>query len=152
MSLFRNHEHNTHTALQSIGLNQPSGVKHHPSYQVINYKVHFFSTLVISFDLAIMSDLIRGAPLGQALRWMSRNRLFQYPEEAADFELPVQYTTQLNSEDYVRSQPSNPATLSTVFTRIPSSTDEKEIESLGISKTKSRAETMPYSNERYEVD
>lgn len=45
-----------------------------------------------------MSDLIREAPLGQALRWVSRNKLFQYPEKRADFVLPVQYTTQLNSE------------------------------------------------------
>ena len=53
-----------------------------------------------------MKDLIREAPIGQAIRFLSRNRLFQYPEERADFTLPIQYATQLNSGGNLRSQSS----------------------------------------------
>lgn len=53
-----------------------------------------------------MSDLIHEAPLGQALRSISRNKIFQYPEERGDFVLPEQYTTQLNSSENVVRRPS----------------------------------------------
>ena len=98
-----------------------------------------------------MSDLIREAPLGQALRWISRNKLFQYPEERDDFVLPVQYTTQLNSEKDVRHS-SAAATPTRTSTQVPSSSEDSDVEGLSMSKTKSRAETMPYSNERFEVE
>ncbi|KAI9714814.1 MAG: hypothetical protein M1820_000103 [Bogoriella megaspora] len=39
-----------------------------------------------------MSDLIRDAPLGQIIRFVTRNRMFQYPEERADFECPASYS------------------------------------------------------------
>ncbi|KAJ6072148.1 hypothetical protein N7499_010162 [Penicillium canescens] len=38
-----------------------------------------------------MLSLIREAPVGQLIRWLSRNRLFQYPEEKIDFALPPAY-------------------------------------------------------------
>ena len=38
-----------------------------------------------------MSDLIRDAPLGQIIRWVTKNRVLQYPEEREDFELPSTY-------------------------------------------------------------
>jgi DHA1 family multidrug resistance protein-like MFS transporter len=100
-----------------------------------------------------MADLIREAPLGQALRWISRNKLFQYPEERADFELPLQYTIQLNAEKSIRGPsssttppPSRPLTIST------SNTDESNLEGLGMSRIQSRMDTAPYSTERFEVE
>ncbi|KFX89297.1 hypothetical protein V495_03328 [Pseudogymnoascus sp. VKM F-4514 (FW-929)] len=45
-----------------------------------------------------MSDLIREAPLGQLLRWVTKNRLFPYPEELPGFELPEAYNQVLRSE------------------------------------------------------
>lgn len=39
-----------------------------------------------------MADLIREAPLGQIIRWMTSNKLLKYPEEEADFECPASYT------------------------------------------------------------
>ena len=93
-----------------------------------------------------MSDLIREAPLGHVLRWISRNRLLQYPEERSDFVLPVQYTTQLNTEkDAHHTQSRNSL-------RAPTSSEGSDVEGLAITKTKSRAETLPYSNERFEVE
>ncbi|KAF2653747.1 MFS general substrate transporter [Lophiostoma macrostomum CBS 122681] len=38
-----------------------------------------------------MSALIRDAPFGQLVRFVSGNRLLQYPEERADFQLPGSY-------------------------------------------------------------
>ena len=39
-----------------------------------------------------MYDLIRDAPFGQLVRYFSKNRLLQYPEERADFQVPESYT------------------------------------------------------------
>lgn len=35
-----------------------------------------------------MLEIFRDAPIGQLIRFLSKNRLLQYPEEAADFALP----------------------------------------------------------------
>lgn len=45
-----------------------------------------------------MYDLVRDAPLGQAIRFLSGKRLFKYPEEEAGFVLPPQYTARLKEE------------------------------------------------------
>ena len=42
-----------------------------------------------------MADLIREAPLGQLLRFITRNRILKYPEEQPGFELPEAYKTAL---------------------------------------------------------
>jgi len=42
-----------------------------------------------------MLDIIREAPLGQAIRFISRNTLLPHLEEEHDFELPSQYTALL---------------------------------------------------------
>jgi DHA1 family multidrug resistance protein-like MFS transporter len=38
--------------------------------------------------LRSMSDVIREAPLGQLIRWVTRNRVLKYPEEETDFIYP----------------------------------------------------------------
>jgi DHA1 family multidrug resistance protein-like MFS transporter len=43
--------------------------------------------------MAGFKSLIRDAPLGQIIRFATSNRLLQYPEERADFQLPEQYDT-----------------------------------------------------------
>jgi DHA1 family multidrug resistance protein-like MFS transporter len=35
-----------------------------------------------------MSALIRDAPIGQIVRWVTKNKILQYPEEKPDFSLP----------------------------------------------------------------
>jgi DHA1 family multidrug resistance protein-like MFS transporter len=105
-----------------------------------------------------MADLIREAPLGQAIRWLSGYRLFQYPEEQAGFEVPPQYAAQITNEKNFASEGPYPA-----LRHAQSNSNEDhledgakckdvELDSLGISRTKSRHETMPYSNERLEVE
>ncbi|KAH7364825.1 major facilitator superfamily domain-containing protein [Rhexocercosporidium sp. MPI-PUGE-AT-0058] len=104
-----------------------------------------------------MSDLIREAPLGQFLRWISHNKLFQYPEEQEGFILPIQYINQLKSEKDVTPKEQStiplgptPTTLSSAdFTSLDS---DLEGLGLGATKTKSRADTMPYSSERFEIE
>jgi DHA1 family multidrug resistance protein-like MFS transporter len=38
-----------------------------------------------------MSDLLRDAPIGQLIRWVTKNRVLQYPEEKPDFVCPNGY-------------------------------------------------------------
>ncbi|KFY78009.1 hypothetical protein V499_02721 [Pseudogymnoascus sp. VKM F-103] len=45
-----------------------------------------------------MSDLIREAPLGQLLRYVTKNRLFPYPEELPGYEIPEAYKALLKPE------------------------------------------------------
>ncbi|KAI9661747.1 MAG: hypothetical protein M1821_008986 [Bathelium mastoideum] len=56
-----------------------------------------------------MSDLFRDAPLGQIIRWVTKNRVLQYPEERSDFILPFSYkiaeaTTTESLEDIRREE------------------------------------------------
>jgi DHA1 family multidrug resistance protein-like MFS transporter len=39
-----------------------------------------------------MSALIRDAPFGQIVRYLTNNRVLQYPEERPDFQVPASYT------------------------------------------------------------
>lgn len=43
-----------------------------------------------------MSALIRDAPFGRIIRYITSNRLFQYPEERSDFQIPAAYTQHAN--------------------------------------------------------
>jgi len=59
-----------------------------------------------------MSALIRDAPFGQLVRYFTKNRLLQYPEERADFQLPAAYQT------HARPSPKRLSTSSTVASPI----------------------------------
>ncbi|CAM1511189.1 Fc.00g087020.m01.CDS01 [Cosmosporella sp. VM-42] len=48
-----------------------------------------------------MADIIRDAPLGQLIRFVTRNKYFQYPEEKADFKLPDVWVQLLNNPDAI---------------------------------------------------
>ncbi|KAM0438806.1 hypothetical protein ACHAPT_001566 [Fusarium lateritium] len=48
-----------------------------------------------------MADMIRDAPLGQVIRFLTRNRYFQYPEEKPDFKLPDPWITLMNNPDAI---------------------------------------------------
>lgn len=39
-----------------------------------------------------MSALVRDAPFGQIVRYLTNKRVFQYPEERSDFQIPAAYT------------------------------------------------------------
>jgi MFS transporter, DHA1 family, multidrug resistance protein len=44
-----------------------------------------------------MSDLLRDAPIGQIVRWITRNRVLQYPEEKPGFTCPTDYRGEKSS-------------------------------------------------------
>ncbi|KAM5348435.1 hypothetical protein ACJ41O_008259 [Fusarium nematophilum] len=48
-----------------------------------------------------MADIIRDAPLGQLIRFVTRNRYLQYPEEKAGFKLPDPWVILMNNPDAV---------------------------------------------------
>lgn len=127
-----------------------------------------------------MSDLIRDAPFGQIVRWITKNKYFQYPEEKAGFELPQTYLTALNSEKAIEiqrpstphsthsSQTANTASRPPLGERNPSDLEKQPthrsedlesgseststVASLQLQRTKSRSETAPYTEERLETE
>jgi len=56
-----------------------------------------------------MSALIRDAPVGQIIRYITNNRLLQYPEERPDFEIPAAYNRHTRPESKRLSTSSIPA-------------------------------------------
>jgi DHA1 family multidrug resistance protein-like MFS transporter len=48
-----------------------------------------------------MADLIRDAPLGQLIRFVTRNKYLQYPEEKPGFKLPESWDAVLNNPDVI---------------------------------------------------
>ena len=108
--------------------------------------------------------------MGQLIRWVTGNRLLQYPEELPGFELPATYNALLNSSGKspealraVTREPTRQSSVSSSEGATPASdlekikTEEpnpydKDVESLRLSKTKSRLETTPYTNERLEIE
>lgn len=47
----------------------------------------------------VVADIIRDAPLGQLIRWVSRRKYLKYPEEKEDFQLPETWTDLVNNPD-----------------------------------------------------
>jgi MFS transporter, DHA1 family, multidrug resistance protein len=60
-----------------------------------------------------MIDTIREAPVGQFLRWITKNRLLTYPEEQADFTLPEEYASALETREK-HSRPKTPVQRSAI--------------------------------------
>jgi len=128
-----------------------------------------------------MTEIIREAPLGQIIRWITGNRLLPYPEELPGFELPATYNALLNSSG-IHKSPTTPTTTGrtekarTRRSSLSSSSEEditpaterdldlekhdtapiheynQNTDALSLSRTKSRLETMPFSEERLEVE
>lgn len=113
-----------------------------------------------------MADILREAPLGQLIRWATGNRVLRYPEEMPGFELPQEYSTALNSteKEYearaaIRTS-SNTRTANSEDTATPMVGDlgkednEQQQphyhapESLQPTRTRSRLQTTPYTEER----
>jgi DHA1 family multidrug resistance protein-like MFS transporter len=126
-----------------------------------------------------MTDLLREAPLGQIIRWVTNNRVLKYPEEMADFELPAAYNALLNSEktsmpiaarkqssQRERARQTSEAAAITRSSDDSDKIDNTELEKsetqepdpyeaadrMELSRTKSRQETTPYTEERLEVE
>ena len=113
-----------------------------------------------------MSDLIREAPIGQLLRFLTKNKILKYPEELPGFQLPETYNTILNAPDSEKLAPSRsdsepnekvdkgvedlPALHHHVTTRSIRSGDIEAPAAL--TRTKTRESTTPYTEERLEIE
>ncbi|KAI1090377.1 major facilitator superfamily transporter [Rostrohypoxylon terebratum] len=114
-----------------------------------------------------MSYIIRDAPVGQFIRFMTGNRVLQYPEEKSDFELPETWAQILKSDtvgfasEDQSHPPSSGSSLSTAIIN-NSSDEESRIEKVDVidpapydatlTNTRSRTETLPNTEARYEID
>lgn len=56
------------------------------------------------------TDIIRDAPIGQLLRWVTRNRILLYPEERPGFQLPIGYQSANATHKSIASSVTLPAT------------------------------------------
>ena len=66
-----------------------------------------------------MSDLFRDAPVGQLIRWATKNRLLQYPEEKPGFTCPSDYHGEKASDASDTSTPvTSPAVLPDVAEKL----------------------------------
>jgi MFS transporter, DHA1 family, multidrug resistance protein len=109
-----------------------------------------------------MLDLIREAPLGQAIRFISRNKLLQYPEERADFELPIQYASQLDHDEKFKTQHQDSSNSNEAIPELIEGDDtarfeairsaEEELERLGMVRTMGSVRSAPYTNERMKAE
>ncbi|KAJ5991748.1 hypothetical protein N7451_007472 [Penicillium sp. IBT 35674x] len=55
-----------------------------------------------------MEAVIREAPMGQLVRYLTKNKYLQYPEEKPGFELPEPWTEMMQSLKASKSNPENP--------------------------------------------
>lgn len=117
-----------------------------------------------------MADLIRESPIGQVIRFVTRNKYFRYPEEIPGFQIPWEGVTGVSGDEKladlsVRSNHESDA-------RDGERDVEKSLEaeelarkttapgSIGthlgststISRTRTREQTVPYTAERFETE
>ncbi|TDZ22745.1 Multidrug resistance protein 1 [Colletotrichum orbiculare MAFF 240422] len=109
-----------------------------------------------------MAQLIRDAPVGQVIRFITRNKFLQYPEERADFQLPRQWLDVLSSDPEKRS-PEGTSAIPPASSSASTITDEEkavsrhEVEDpapygASATRTRSRQETAPHGQAGLEVD
>ncbi|KAF1999563.1 MFS general substrate transporter [Amniculicola lignicola CBS 123094] len=107
-----------------------------------------------------MLEIIREAPIGQGIRFLSRNTLLPYPEEEPDFQLPAQYAelldpqneTKLKGNDsplIVSDQSDNELAIEHSKTR---DDEDVDIEMLGRTKSAASTQSMPYGFDRMRAE
>ena len=107
-----------------------------------------------------MIDLIREAPLGQAIRYLTRNRLLRYPEEEPDFRLPPQYVAVLKGGEKVALEQHTPSTdpdsgegeTGGVHLSLTPINELCDVEKLEKVETATSVHTAPYSNDRMKAE
>ena len=106
-----------------------------------------------------MRDIIREAPLGQLIRFLSKNTLFRYPEDEPGFELPVTWVALLKGNEVEEKETplfeSNESHLAQndVAVRPRSRNNEDpELAELGKINTASTTRTMPYTSKRMQAE
>ncbi|KAL9078472.1 MAG: hypothetical protein Q9157_002593 [Trypethelium eluteriae] len=98
-----------------------------------------------------MADLIREAPLGQLVRWLTRKRYFKYPEEEEGFQIPWEGSldrAEKLTESNLAPTPSNEDAVS----RQETVQDTGSMIEPRITRTKTRESTVPWSEDRFDVE
>ncbi|KAF4556424.1 Caffeine resistance protein-like protein 1 [Elsinoe fawcettii] len=102
-----------------------------------------------------MSDLVKEAPFGQFVRWATNNKYFKYEEEQEGFQLPWQVVLAngektVNAEDVADEVASTSSDES--IARIKTANELPHLPEAALTRTKSREATVPYSEERFDVE
>lgn len=71
-----------------------------------------------------MAELIRDAPIGQIIRWITGNKLLLYPEERSDFKLPIGYA----QDSAVHKSASDATTTPTPYSPEPEDVEKAHLE------------------------
>lgn len=105
-----------------------------------------------------MSDLIRDAPFGQLVRYLSGNRFFKYPEERPDFVLPEAYIDSAIREKYLpnaaeeKAPSKNAKDIEHGTTDSSSSSDDEIVRVKSAASHIQRSHSNPASPDRIEAD
>ena len=101
-----------------------------------------------------MTDLVREAPVGQIIRWVTRNRVLQYPEELPDFKLPEAYRRVINEKEHAHIRPASESSETPPLDKEITVDDSRHGTDLeaALARTKSRTATTPYTEDRLEVE
>lgn len=114
-----------------------------------------------------MSSTLRDTAFGGIIRFVTKNKVFQYPEELPGFKLPDTWVQLMNGEN-----PDQAAVIDRVLSSsaVSSASDDEEKRAaegqqdaqpyekdgepsrMGLQRTKSREETMQYTRDRLEVE
>ncbi|PYI31879.1 MFS general substrate transporter [Aspergillus indologenus CBS 114.80] len=96
-----------------------------------------------------MNSLIRDAPLGQVIRWVTKKKYFKYPEEEPDFVFPPEYLQGLarlgvpGIKAPQESRPHQSEQSSSIFHNQPADQDPEKLLDKPIPDDKSEADTLP---------
>jgi DHA1 family multidrug resistance protein-like MFS transporter len=117
-----------------------------------------------------MADLIRESPIGQVIRFVTRNKYLRYPEEIAGFQIPWEgvanasvegkHTDLSDGSNHERDEKDgeqaaeNDLEAGELARRTTTGgTLEMSLRATAtISRTKSREQTLPYSAERFQTE
>lgn len=104
-----------------------------------------------------MLDLIREAPIGQAIRYVTRNKYLQYPEERVDYALPPEYSALLRGEEKLsplrkEHRPNDVAEEATAIDHGQVDAAERDLEMLQRIRTNPSVHSVPYDNDRFHAE
>ncbi|OXV12129.1 hypothetical protein Egran_00110 [Elaphomyces granulatus] len=98
-------------------------------------------------------ETIREAPFGQILRWMTGNRVLQYPEEHPDFVFPTTYLDEKQKVPVEEKLEEDKADEEKSSSPSPPEPHEGGIhDGIEASRYDTRANTAPFSHERFEIE
>jgi DHA1 family multidrug resistance protein-like MFS transporter len=96
------------------------------------------------------ADIIRDAPIGQLLRWITKNKIFLYPEERADFQLPTGYGSASAAHKKTTSSATSPALAATPYSPESDDLEKTNLETVEV-RSRHPSDVDRYHLERMET-